>query len=171
VIINHVVPPVRVPGLSAWLSRMAPARARGELNVALLPDASVRALNRRFRGLDQSTDVLSFPSGEEDSIRTSKLLAGQRRSLGEIAIAAGVAGRQARRMGHTLQVEIRVLALHGLLHLLGYDHDRDDGLMRRVEKRLLRKAGLGDGLLDRAAARSLPGRDDGGRRTRGGARP
>ena len=70
--------------------------------------------------------------------------------LGDIVIARGVARRQAREAGHSEGTELRVLALHGLLHLLGYDHERDKGRMRRVERRLLRQAGVHDGLIDRA---------------------
>jgi probable rRNA maturation factor len=70
--------------------------------------------------------------------------------LGDIVIARGVARRQARAARHSERTEIRVLALHGLLHLLGYDHERDDGLMRRVEGRLRRKGGLPGGLIERA---------------------
>jgi len=69
--------------------------------------------------------------------------------LGDVVIAAGVAARQARQAGHSLAVELRVLALHGLLHLLGYDHERDDGRMARLERRLRRKGGLVEGLIER----------------------
>ena len=72
-------------------------------------------------------------------------------SLGEIVIGLGVARRQARAARHSEQTELRVLALHGLLHLLGYDHERDNGRMRRVEGRLRRKGGLREGLIARAA--------------------
>jgi probable rRNA maturation factor len=72
------------------------------------------------------------------------------RFLGDIVIARGAARRQARVACHSERTEIRVLALHGLLHLLGYDHERDDGLMRRVERRLRRKGGLPGGLIERA---------------------
>ena len=65
-------------------------------------------------------------------------------------IAAGVSKRQAREAGHPLQTELRVLSLHGLLHLLGYDHESDDGKMARVEARLRKKAGLNAGLIERA---------------------
>jgi probable rRNA maturation factor len=73
--------------------------------------------------------------------------------LGEIVIARGVARRQARAAGHSESMELRVLALHGLLHLLGYDHEADDGRMRRVERRLRRKGGLREGLIERSLPR------------------
>ena len=144
----------RVPsgGLARWLAHVAPARARGVVAVALVSDAKVRALNRRYRRRDASTDVLSFPvtsAGRKDEDRR---LPPPRRSatfLGDIAIARGVARRQAREAGHDEQTELRVLALHGLLHLLGYDHARDQGTMRRVERRLRRKGGLRAGLIER----------------------
>ena len=70
--------------------------------------------------------------------------------LGDIVIARGVARRQARAARHSEAIELRVLALHGLLHLIGYDHERDDGRMRRVEQRLRRKGRLREGLIERA---------------------
>jgi probable rRNA maturation factor len=123
-------------GLAAWLVKIAPASARGDLCVALVSDRRMRALNRQFRGKDAVTDVLSFP-------------AESRGFLGDIVIADGVAKRQAKAAGHAIQTEIRVLALHGLLHLLGYDHDGDDGKMARAEARLRKKAGLPAGLIER----------------------
>jgi probable rRNA maturation factor len=127
---------VRAPGLGRWLRDAAPVRARGAVTVAVVPDARVRALNRRYRATDAATDVLSFPAGEPGE-------------LGDVVIAAGVAGRQARQAGHSTAVELRVLALHGLLHLLGYDHEHDDGRMARLERRLRRKGGLVEGLIER----------------------
>jgi probable rRNA maturation factor len=127
----------RAPGLSAWLASLAPARARGVMTVALVSDARVRALNRRYRRKDYATDVLSFPSDTPGY-------------LGDVLIASGVAARQARRAGHSLRTEVRVLALHGLLHLLGYDHERDDGQMARLERRLRLRGGLREGLIERA---------------------
>ena len=126
----------RSPGLAAWLRSIAPARARGAVTVAIVPDGRVRRLNRAYRRKDAPTDVLAFCAEE----------AGY---LGDIIIAAGVARRQAAAAGHSLQTEIRVLALHGLLHLLGYDHDRDDGRMARLEARLRRRGGLHEGLIAR----------------------
>ena len=131
---------------------MAPARARGVVAVALVSDAKVRALNRSYRRRDASTDVLSFPVTSGAGKGEDRLLSPLRRSvpfLGDIAIARGVARRQAREAGHDEQTELRVLALHGLLHLLGYDHARDQGAMRRVERRLRRKGGLRAGLIER----------------------
>ena len=72
------------------------------------------------------------------------------RFLGDIVIARRVAQRQAREAGHSVAAELRVLALHGLLHLLGYDHERDNGTMRRLEQRLRRKGGLTESLIERA---------------------
>ena len=132
-----------VRGLAGWLERAAPARASGRVAVAIVSDARIRALNRQFRGRDEATDVLSFPSGRDNP--------NDPEHLGDIAIAWGVAGRQARAHGHARMVEIRILALHGLLHLLGYDHDTDRGEMRRLEARLGRKAGLPAVLTGRAA--------------------
>ena len=128
---------LRAPGLARWLQATAPRKARGAVVVALVSDARVRELNARYRGKNSTTDVLSFPADEPGI-------------LGEVVVASGVARRQARQAGHPVQAELRVLALHGLLHLLGYDHERDDGQMARVEHRLRRKGGLTEGLIERA---------------------
>jgi probable rRNA maturation factor len=116
---------------------VAPAGARGAVTVAIVSNRRIRALNRRFRRKDAPTDVLSFPADEP----------GQ---LGDVVIASGVARQQAALGGHSLGTELRVLALHGLLHLLGYDHETDDGEMRRVERRLRRAGGLREGLIERS---------------------
>ena len=139
--------PVRDEGLARWMAAVVPARLRGEVAVALAPDAKVRALNRRFRRQDATTDVLSFPSGSASPF------------LGDIVIATGVARRQARAMRHAYRTELRVLALHGLLHLLGYDHAdrRDGGRMSRVEARLRRKGGLPSTLIERSKRTSVKG--------------
>jgi probable rRNA maturation factor len=133
--------PVRDGGLARWLARVAPRTARGDLAIALVSDARMRILNRSYRRNDYATDVLSF---EGDGV-------------GDVVIATGVAARQAKQAGHSYQTELRVLALHGLLHLLGYDHDdpNDRGRMARAEARLRRRAGLDAGLIARASA---PGR-------------
>ena len=127
----------RAPGLRGWLVSVAPARARGAVTIAIVPDARVRALNKKFRRKNANTDVLSFPADEPGC-------------LGDIVISSGVAARQARAARHSVSTELRVLALHGLLHLLGYDHERDDGRMARLERRLRRIGGLREGLIERA---------------------
>lgn len=127
-----------VRGLGPWLARTAPRALGGALTIAVVSDARMRALNRQFRRVEGATDVLSFSSpGGLD--------------LGDVAIARGVAARQAKSAGHSLATEVRVLALHGLLHLAGYDHATDGGEMARLEARLRRKGGLPGGLIERAA--------------------
>ena len=146
--------PVRDGGLGRWLASVAPARGRGEVTVALVSDARIRSLNRRYRKTNAVTDVLSFPAAT--SVRSEERSAPdvpQLPLLGDLAIATGVARRQAKAAGHSFQTELRVLALHGLLHLLGYDHhDRsDNGRMARTEARLRRRGGLRAGLIERAS--------------------
>jgi len=150
-------------GLSRWLARVAPARTRGTVSVALVSDRRVRALNRQYRGIDRPTDVLSFPNTSPPRTRkTPRQEFGRSRIgsmssvssvvnvfLGDIVIARGVARRQARELGHAESTELKVLALHGLLHLLGYDHERDNGAMARLERRLRRRGGLREGLIER----------------------
>ena len=139
-VVEVVAPPtVRAPGLARWLEAVAPPRARGAVTVALVPDRRIHALNRQFRQKDRPTDVLSFPAAEP----------GQ---LGDVVIALGVARRQAVAAGHPIGTELRILALHGLLHLLGYDHEQDDGRMERLERRLRRRGGLREGLIERSLA-------------------
>ncbi len=124
--------------LPVWLARAAPRAAAGVVAVALVGDRKMRDLNHRFRAIDQVTDVLSFPADRAPAWAGS----GQARFLGDIVIATGRAAQQARVAGLTEQQEWRRLALHGLLHLLGYDHERDGGRMRRLERRLQRQSGL-----------------------------
>lgn len=132
--------------------------------MALVSDRRMRALNRMFRGKDYATDVLSFPAGSEEkgAARRAPQGALERRPgsgkrggadatpLGDIVVATGVAARQAKEHGHAPGVEFKVLALHGLLHLLGYDHEIDAGRMARAEARLRKKGGLPTGLIARA---------------------
>jgi probable rRNA maturation factor len=134
------------PGLGRWLTRIAPLKARGIVTVALVSEGKIRELNRRYRRHNSVTDVLSFPAHEgarRGRVRSDAW-------LGDIVISRAVAKRQARAAGHSPETEVRVLALHGLLHLLGYDHARDGGRMRRAEMRLRRKGGLREGLIERA---------------------
>jgi probable rRNA maturation factor len=139
--------PLAMSGLARWLARVAPGRARGRVCIALVSDRRARELNRAYRRRDYATDVLSFPASRELSAAD---VPAAERFLGDIVIARGVAARQGRAAGHGARTEVRILALHGLLHLLGYDHERDNGTMQRVEQRLRRKGGLGEGLIERA---------------------
>src|ERR1700687_930322 len=158
------------PGIARWLVRLAPLRASGVVSVALVSDSRVRALNRQYRGLNGATDVLSLPAaGPSRPLKSVAFLhsaflhsaflhsgltpLSSERFLGDIVVARGVARRQARAAGHSELTELRVLVLHGLLHLLGYDHDRDHGAMARVERSLRLKGGLPGGLIERAGKR------------------
>jgi probable rRNA maturation factor len=159
VVVDERGRPVPARGLAAWLRRIAPVRARGSVSIALVSDTRIRTLNLKYRRKNTPTDVLSFPAFARP--QAARASAGQASTnpespipnpfLGDIVIARGVARRQARAAGHTELAELKVLALHGLLHLLGYDHERDNGRMRRVEGRLRRKGGLREGLIARAA--------------------
>lgn len=158
-------------GLVPWLTRVAPRRAAGDVTIALVSDGRMRSLNRTFRGVDHATDVLSFPAFADAPHDSRSAPASARGStplaLGDIAIATGVATRQARAAGHTLGTELRVLALHGLLHLLGFDHETDDGRMARTERTLRRAGRLGEGLIERARpARTAAAPSRKGRRAR-----
>ena len=104
-------------------------------------DAELRRLNREFRGQDYATDVLSFPSGA----------AAPGPCLGDLAISQDRARAQAREIGHSVEQEICILMLHGVLHLTGLDHETDDGKMARAEARYRRRLGLPSGLIERAA--------------------
>lgn len=124
-------------------------RLRGQVTVLLTTDAAIRKLNRQFRGIDKPTDVLSFPLGGELASEIA----------GDLAISIPTAMRQSREQGHTLSTEVKVLILHGLLHLAGYDHETDAGQMARRERILRGQLGLPQGLIERssvvpAAARS-----------------
>jgi probable rRNA maturation factor len=137
--------PVRAPGLAAWLAGIAPREAVGSMTIVIATDRRIRQLNRTWRGMDKATDVLSFPAGDDP---------GPARHLGDLVISRETAARQARHEGHSLATELRVLALHGLLHLLGYDHERDSGRMARIERRLRRQGGLPSGLIERSPAQT-----------------
>ena len=102
-------------------------RVRGEVAVVLAGDGLLRRLNRAYRGKDRPTDVLSFPGDGGES------------GLGDVVISVATAERNARGLGRTLLQELDVLALHGFLHLLGYDHETDDGSMDRLEARLRKR--------------------------------
>jgi probable rRNA maturation factor len=116
---------------------------QGEVSVLLTDDERIRELNREFRNKDKPTDVLSFP------VASHFATSGQ---AGDLAISLETAARQATDRGHALLVEIKILLLHGLLHLAGYDHENDSGQMARQEALLRRELNLPLGLIERAKA-------------------
>ncbi len=111
----------------------------GEVGVLLTGDEAIRKLNRQYRHKDAATDVLSFPAA-----------AMAEGIAGDLVVSLETALRQAGERGHSLEMEIKLLLLHGLLHLAGYDHEADDGAMRRKERRLRQELGLSEGLIERA---------------------
>jgi probable rRNA maturation factor len=115
-------------------------RVGGAVSLVMAGDRMLHRLNRDYRGKDKPTDVLSFPG--EPPIRTRRRFRGGKREpaeLGDIVISVETAARNARGLGRTLAQELDVLALHGFLHVLGYDHETDDGTMDRLEARLRRR--------------------------------
>jgi probable rRNA maturation factor len=116
------------------------AGLKGIVNVLITSSAEMKSLNRRFRGKDKPTDVLSFPADP----------AVQKQLAGEIAISAEIATKNARALGHSPADEVKILVLHGVLHLRGYDHECDNGQMARREKQLRAKLRLPVGLIERA---------------------
>ena len=135
----------RVTDLTELALRRFVARARraaglkGGVNVLLTSSAEMKSLNRRFRGKDQPTDVLSFPAEP----------GAEKQFAGEIAISAEIAAQNARALGHSPAEEVKILMLHGVLHLRGYDHECDNGRMAGREKRLRAKLRLPLGLIER----------------------
>jgi probable rRNA maturation factor len=126
-------------------SAQAAVRLHGQVSVLLTSDAAIRRLNRTFRGKNKATDVLSFPA---EGPAASGL-------AGDLAISIPTARRQAAEQGHALLVELKVLLLHGLLHLAGYDHETDSGQMARKERLLRTRLGLPLGLIERTVVRSV----------------
>jgi probable rRNA maturation factor len=136
--------------LGRFLARARRAAGlKGTVNVLLTTSAEMKSLNRRFRGKDKPTDVLSFPA-EPDA---GKQLAG------EIAISAEIASHNAHALGHSPAEEVKILVLHGVLHLRGYDHQCDNGQMARREKHMRAKLHLPLGLIERTTiGRTTPER-------------
>lgn len=112
----------------------------------LTTDAAVRKLNRQFRGMNKATDVLSFPAEPIPGFK------GSEQPAGDLAISVETARKQAAAFAHPLGTELKVLVLHGLLHLAGYDHEIDGGEMAKREGTLRAKLGLPLGLIERAAS-------------------
>jgi probable rRNA maturation factor len=137
------LPTISKPGLARFLKRAQGLVALdGEVDVLLTSDAEVKRLNKAFRGKNKATDVLSFPAAEE-----AEGLAG------DLAVSLDTAARQAAEHGHALRDEVRILLLHGLLHLAGEDHETDSGEMAAREQELRRELKLPVGLIERASAK------------------
>jgi probable rRNA maturation factor len=153
-----------IPSRQALAGFLVQARAalrlRGQVTVLLTTDREIRRLNRQFRRKDKATDVLSFLA--------NPLVQNQKKSQekGDLAISVPTARRQANACGHSLATELKVLMLHGLLHLAGYDHETDDGRMARRENALRARLGLPQGLIERAHKKAVILSD----RTRSGAK-
>ena len=150
----------RVPGLSdATLRRFILKACRalglsGEVHVLITSNSRMRALNRQFRGKDKATDVLSFPVAEQPALKSKR----NSISAGDIAVSAEISARNARQLGHSAANEVKILVLHGLLHLAGYDHESDNGEMARKEARLRRELRVPGGLIERSAPSKAPSR-------------
>ena len=136
----------RIAGLSSARLERFVLRARrvvglkGTVNVLVTGSSEMRVLNRRFGGKDKPTDVLSFPALAQ--IEGEKF-------AGDVAVCVDIAARNARRLGHSAVKEVKILTLHGVLHLAGYDHESDNGRMARKESQLRRELGLPTGVIER----------------------
>ncbi len=126
------------------------AGLRGAVNVLVTSSAEMKALNRRFRDKDEATDVLSFPAMDNQGRLVGRST--RKELAGEIAISAEIAAQNARTLGHPSGVEVKVLVLHGILHLRGYDHEHDRGQMAKRELKLRRELHLPSGLIERTGS-------------------
>jgi probable rRNA maturation factor len=129
------------------VQRTAPLdrKLKGEVNILLTGDAEMQELNQQFRRKDKPTDVLSFPATMEGL-------------AGELAISVPIAVANGRAFGHEPMDELKILVLHGMLHLAGYDHEVDTGQMERLEKKLRTQLGLTDSLIQRTMAGTTKGK-------------
>jgi probable rRNA maturation factor len=143
---------LRVPSVRTLARFLATAqlavRLKGQVNVLLTTDTAIRRLNRQFRGKNKATDVLSFPAMNVPGSKGAEALAG------DLAVSVPMARKQAIAQGHSLSTEIKVLILHGLLHLAGYDHETDAGQMARREAKLRAQLKLPLGLIERTATKA-----------------
>jgi probable rRNA maturation factor len=129
-------------GMTRFLNRArAAVELEGDVDVLLADDQTLRRLNKTFRGKNKATDVLSFPAPEEIA----------QDHAGDLAISLETANRQAAAYGHSLRDEVRILLLHGLLHLSGLDHEIDNGEMAAREAELRVELGLSNSLIERVS--------------------
>jgi probable rRNA maturation factor len=150
ILFRRSVADVRPRVLQTYGRKLQEQVAKGRAFECLITgDAELRKLNREFRGKDQPTDVLSFLSGAGLLAHAGPAQARRPAPLGSVAISIARARAQARAFHHSTETEIRILMLHGLLHLLGYDHESDGGRMARAEKRWRSLLALPNGLIER----------------------
>lgn len=153
VIVEKQIRGVSAAALSRFAGRAQRAAGlRGRVSILVTGSAELRRLNRRYRRKDKATDVLSFTT---DGVRASRP---HLRIAGDIAISAEVAAGNARRFGHSAAAEMKILILHGLLHLAGLDHERDRGQMSRREETLRKRLGLPGSLIVRSREERARGR-------------
>jgi probable rRNA maturation factor len=162
IVVEHNPQAVSARALSLFAGKAQRALGiRGEVNIRVTSNRELQKLNRRFCRKDKPTDVLSFPSGMPEL-------------AGDIAISADIAAANAADLGHSTEIEMKVLILHGLLHLAGYDHETDDGAMQAREGELRQQLRLPTGLIERANSRSqrrTAEAQPSGERRRQGSRP
>jgi probable rRNA maturation factor len=134
----HELPDVRERALALFAGKAQRAVGlRGEVVIFVTSSGEMRKYNRKYRGKDEPTDVLAFPSSSP-------------KTLGDVAISVEIAAANAAELGHSTETEVKVLILHGLLHLAGYDHESDDGEMQAREAELRQNLKLPTGLIERA---------------------
>jgi probable rRNA maturation factor len=140
---------LRRAGIERFARRLQKDVAKGwAFDILITGDAELRRLNRDFRRQDYATDVLSFPAVWQPTLPKPRP-SGSAPFLGDIAISLGRARAQAREFGHSIEQEVQILMLHGVLHLFGHDHESDSGAMARAEKRWRASLGLPNGLIER----------------------
>ncbi len=144
---SPTTPALSKSGMTRFLNRARTAVGlEGEVDVLLADDSTLRRLNKTFRGKNKATDVLSFPAPAEIA----------QAHAGDLAISLETALRQAATYGHSLRDEVRILLLHGLLHLSGLDHETDNGEMAMREAKLRRELGLATTLIERVTKSAKP---------------
>ena len=120
------------------LEQIADFLGAGDVELVFVNDDEMRKINREHRGIDKATDVLSFPYEQVSG-----------GLMGSVVISTDTASRVAGELGHSIECEIALLFLHGILHILGYDHESDDGQMRGKEKEVIEHFSLPDSLIIR----------------------
>jgi probable rRNA maturation factor len=153
IILHKKVAGLSEPSLSRFVLRARQTVGlRGVVNVLVTSSSAMRSLNLQFRGKNKATDVLSFPAAPIAG-------KGKKAFAGEIAISAEIAAQNAARLGHAVALEIKILVLHGILHLAGLDHERDNGEMPRKEAKCRRALRLPLSLTERSLTGAITTED------------